>query len=191
MGTSRLFSLQHLGRSVARHGRYGCPCTMRLRGGGSDTEGTLRFARTQVSRCHLVHCQHATSTGTPSHGLDLAPAGMSFALYMYAALQALRTCTLARLRKPTLQGLHVSSKGSNLVTSVVWRQGKHWPVPYGSRLRSPLRANYSVVSKDRPPPKPSFPRSVRPGQARQGMGSAGSSISADLYLYLSLPLRMR
>ncbi|KAH0499011.1 hypothetical protein TgHK011_006232 [Trichoderma gracile] len=67
--------------------------------------------------------------GPPSQSLDLAPAG---------------------LRKSTLQGLHVFNKGSNHV-SVVRRQGKHWSVPHGSRLRPPLRANYAVVSRRQNP----------------------------------------
>lgn len=57
------------------------PCTMRLRGGVSDREGTMRFSRTQASRCHLAHCPYAASTGDPSKGWTLPPAGMSFVLH--------------------------------------------------------------------------------------------------------------
>lgn len=41
-------------------------------------------------------------------------------------------CTYpSRPRKATWQGVHVSNKGSNLV-SVIQRQGKQWPVPCDS-----------------------------------------------------------
>ncbi|KAH0499012.1 hypothetical protein TgHK011_006232 [Trichoderma gracile] len=87
--------------------------------------------------------------GPPSQSLDLAPAG---------------------LRKSTLQGLHVFNKGSNHV-SVVRRQGKHWSVPHGSRLRPPLRANYAVVSRRQNPR--SREASVQPRSAKAWGALAG------------------
>ncbi|KAL7789912.1 hypothetical protein V8C37DRAFT_385496 [Trichoderma ceciliae] len=47
----------------------------------------------------------------------------------------------------TCQGFAYQQGQVHLV-SALWRQGKHWSVPCGSCSSSPLRANYSVVSKD-------------------------------------------
>ncbi|KAL7909603.1 hypothetical protein GGI35DRAFT_387942 [Trichoderma velutinum] len=42
---------------------------------------------------------------------------------------------LSRRRKSTLQGLHVCFQQGQHHVSVLWRQGQHWSVPYGSCLR--------------------------------------------------------
>ncbi|TFB05710.1 hypothetical protein CCMA1212_002061 [Trichoderma ghanense] len=102
---------------------------MRLRGGDSDTEGTMRFARTQASRCHLAHSQFATSAGTPSQSWDLAPAGMSFVLH--AALpyiQYLRTCMSHAARRALNTAKHPGRRQNprSREASVQAAPGKAW-----------------------------------------------------------------
>ncbi|UKZ63415.1 uncharacterized protein TrAtP1_004644 [Trichoderma atroviride] len=67
-----------------------------------------------------------------SHHVPLpAPLAVEFGDCWHVQVLVLLCTYLSRPRKATWQGVHVSNKGSNLV-SVIQRQGKQWSVPCDS-----------------------------------------------------------
>lgn len=124
-------------------------CMMRLRGGGSVTESPSSSACTWVqgimpgspaSRCYLSHYAPPPS---PIAKLDFLSAGM-----YVRALNTVKYSYLSRRRNSTLQGLHVCFQQGQHHVSVLLTAGPTLVCALWLLSPSPLRANYSVVSKD-------------------------------------------
>lgn len=124
-------------------------CMLRLRGGGSVTENPSSSACTWVqgimpgspaSRCYLSHYAPPPS---PIAKLDFPSAGM-----YVRALNTVKYSYLSRRRNSTLQGLHVCFQQGQHHVSVLLTAGPTLVCALWLLSPSPLRANYSVVSKD-------------------------------------------